>query len=135
MDNMTQSQRSAAMSRVRGKDTKPEMLVRRGLHRLGFRYVLHDRRLPGSPDLTFPSRKKAIFVHGCFWHQHEGCRFATVPSTRPEFWGPKLKANRDRDAAAVQALKREGWKVRIVWECELARPELVIARLVKFLES
>jgi DNA mismatch endonuclease, patch repair protein len=135
MDNMTQSQRSAAMSRVRGKDTKPEMLVRRGLHRLGFRYVLHDRRLPGSPDLTFPSRKKAIFVHGCFWHQHEGCRFATVPATRPEFWGPKLKANRDRDAAAVQALKREGWKVRIVWECELARPELVIARLVKFLES
>ena len=118
MDNMTAAQRSAAMSRVRAGETKPEMMVRRALHRLGYRYVLHDRRLPGAPDLVFPSRRKIIFVHGCFWHQHHGCKKAAPPSSRIDFWLPKLAANRARDRAVSQRLRREGWDVAIVWECE-----------------
>jgi len=105
------------MSRVRGKDTKPELRVRSYLHTTGLRYVLHDKRLPGSPDLSFPSRKVAVFVHGCFWHGHEGCKKATIPATRPEFWRAKIEGNKERDQRDREALEALGWQVRIVWQC------------------
>jgi DNA mismatch endonuclease, patch repair protein len=121
------------MSRVRGSDTKPEMLVRRALHKLGYRYVLHDRRLPGIPDLVFPSRRKVIFVHGCFWHQHENCRHSAPPSTRLDFWLPKLAANRARDARNSRTLSESGWRVMVLWECELNDLPPAVVRMVKFL--
>ena len=135
MDNMTEAQRSFAMSRVRGKSTKPEMLVRRALHKLGYRYVLHDKRLPGAPDLVFPARRKVIFVHGCFWHQHEKCRYAAPPSTRVDFWLPKLAANRARDASNTAKLRRAGWKALVVWECELKDLSKAVNRITKFLDK
>ena len=107
------------MSSVRQRDTKPEMLLRRALHARGLRYRLHDHRLPGSPDLVFPRFTAVVFVHGCFWHAHVGCKFATVPSTRPEFWRNKLEANRSRDERAQVALREQGWRVLIVWQCSL----------------
>jgi DNA mismatch endonuclease (patch repair protein) len=116
--------RSEVMSRVRGKDTKPELRVRRHLHAAGLRYVLHDKRLPGKPDLSFPSRGMAVFVHGCFWHGHEGCRKATIPATRPEFWRAKIEANKARDARAKSELEAAGWDVIVVWECSLSASTL-----------
>jgi DNA mismatch endonuclease, patch repair protein len=106
------------MALVRSKDTKPEMRVRRALHGAGLRYVLHDRRLPGAPDLVFPSRHIALFVHGCFWHRHEGCAAARLPKSRRQFWEPKLMGNAERDRRQVADLERLGWKVVIIWECE-----------------
>lgn len=107
------------MSTIRGRDTKPEMLVRRHLHGLGFRYRLSPRDLPGRPDLVLRRYNVAIFVHGCFWHGHDGCRFATVPATRTEFWTAKISANKARDAAAEDKLRTLGWRLAIVWECAL----------------
>jgi DNA mismatch endonuclease, patch repair protein len=134
MDNMNAAQRSAAMSRVRATETKPELLVRRALHRLGYRYILHDRRLPGVPDLVFPARRKIIFVHGCFWHQHVGCKKAMPPTSRIDFWLPKLAANRARDKSVLRQLRRAGWQVAIVWECELKGDlQKTIAGLIEFL--
>lgn len=109
--------RSGMMARIRGRDTKPEMTVRRSLHALGFRFRLHDRRLPGRPDLVLPRYHVAIFVHGCFWHRHEGCRFCTTPATRPEFWAEKFASNVARDAKQVESLIASGWRVAIIWEC------------------
>lgn len=106
------------MRGIRGKDTRPEMLLRRGLHARGFRFRLHDRRLPSSPDLVFPSRRAVIFVHGCFWHGHS-CHLFRLPSTRPEFWRSKIEGNVARDTAAEQALLKSGWRVLTVWECAL----------------
>jgi DNA mismatch endonuclease (patch repair protein) len=117
MDIFDRQKRSEVMSRVRGKDTKPELRVRSYLHTTGLRYVLHDKRLPGSPDLSFPSRKVAVFVHGCFWHGHEGCKKATIPATRPEFWRAKIEGNKERDQRDREALEALGWQVRIVWQC------------------
>jgi DNA mismatch endonuclease, patch repair protein len=134
-DNMTAAQRSALMKRVRRADTTPEMIARRALHGLGYRYVLHDRKLPGSPDLVFPGPRKVIFIHGCFWHQHEGCRFATVPSSRIDFWLPKLAANRVRDRSCAAKLRKSGWKVMTVWECELRDVPRAVRRMVLFLDS
>ena len=107
------------MSRVRGKDTKPELRVRSYLHAAGLRYVLHDKRLPGKPDLSFPSRQVAIFVHGCFWHGHEGCKRATLPATRPEFWQAKIEGNKERDRRDREALEALGWQVRVLWQCSI----------------
>jgi DNA mismatch endonuclease, patch repair protein len=121
------------MKSVRGSDTKPEMLVRRALHKLGYRYVLHDKRLPGSPDLVFPIRGKVIFVHGCFWHQHENCRYSDPPSTRVDFWLPKLAANRARDVRNLRKLKKAGWKTMVLWECELYDFSRALKRMVGFL--
>ena len=111
------------MAAVRGKDTKPEMLVRQGLHRMGYRFRLHDRKLPGRPDLVFPARKAVVFVHGCFWHRCPlpGCRNSVIPKTRREWWTAKLDANRTRDAAALAALEVSGWRCEVVWECETRR--------------
>lgn len=105
------------MSRVRRTNSKPEILVRKVAHRLGFRFRMNRRDLPGTPDIVFPRLRKIIFVHGCFWHQHSGCRHATTPRVRSEYWGPKLDRNRERDAAAVAALHALGWEVLVVWEC------------------
>lgn len=113
--------RSYNMSRIRAKDTKPEMLVRRFLHAQGFRYKLHDKSLPGKPDLVLPKYKTVIFIHGCFWHGHEGCRYYVVPKTRTEWWLNKINGNRANDEKAIKALKREGWQVIILWECDLKR--------------
>lgn len=118
VDVLTSAQRSLCMSRIRGRDTKPEMLIRRELFARGFRYRLHSRTLPGRPDLVFPARRAVIFVHGCFWHAHDCARFS-LPATRREFWERKLQANRERDASAISALQREGWRVLVIWECAL----------------
>lgn len=121
----TPEHRSWTMSRVRSKDTTPEMIVRRLVHSMGYRYRLHGRRLPGKPDLVFASRRKVIFVHGCFWHQHEGCRKARVPGTRHDYWLPKLARNVERDQEHIARLHALGWEVLVVWECEIKdRPVL-----------
>lgn len=133
MDSVSSSRRSQIMSRIRSKDTEPEMLVRRLLHRLGYRYVLHKRDLPGVPDLVFPSRRRIIFVHGCFWHQHRGCIDGRIPKTRMDYWEPKLRGNVERDRQNVLKLRRSGWKVLRVWECEIAVIEKTRERLTRFL--
>ncbi|MDB5715282.1 MAG: very short patch repair endonuclease [Sphingomonadales bacterium] len=111
------------MSRVRGKDTGPEMRVRRAAHARGLRFRLHSAALPGRPDLVFPSRMVAVFVHGCFWHRHEGCRRSTNPKTRADFWRDKFAANVARDARTTLALQNLGWTVQVIWECETANQE------------
>lgn len=118
----TDPARSAQMALVRSRDTKPEMRVRRALHAAGLRYRLHDRRLPGSPDLVFPSRGVALFVHGCFWHRHAGCAATRLPKSRLEFWEPKLTANVARDERQREALQALGWTVLVIWECETRDP-------------
>lgn len=130
--------RSAQMALVKGKDTKPELRVRRLAHRLGFRFRLHRRDLPGSPDLVFPRRRAVVFVHGCFWHRHPdpNCWRSRLPKTRREFWIPKLEANVARDGAARAALEALGWRVLIVWECETTPRRLAALadRLCAFLD-
>lgn len=111
--------RSRMMSAIRGKNTKPELMVRRHLHRCGFRYRLHRRDLPGSPDVVLPKWKAAVFVHGCFWHGHQKCRYFRVPATRTDFWKTKIRGNAKRDARAEAALRQSGWRVIVVWECAL----------------
>lgn len=117
-DIVSPATRSRMMREIRGKDTKPELRVRRFLHARGFRYRLHDRRLPGRPDLTLPKLRTVVFVHGCFWHQHSGCRFAARPATRVAFWAAKLSANTERDMRQRDLLTAAGWRVEVVWECE-----------------
>ncbi len=119
VDVVDQATRSRMMAGIRGRDTKPEIAVRRALHAAGFRFRLHDRRLPGRPDLVLPRYRVAIFVHGCFWHRHAGCRFATTPATRPDFWQQKFEANVTRDVQQREALITSGWRVVTVWECAL----------------
>ncbi len=121
------------MQKIRSTHTKPELEVRRLLHSRGYRYRLHVKNLPGKPDLVFPSRRKIIQVHGCFWHQHDACREGRVPGTRREYWGPKLARNVDRDRAHAAKLESLGWKSFIVWECELKSPGAVTKRLTRFL--
>jgi len=132
-DVLTPEQRRRCMAAIRGKDTKPELLVRSIAHRLGYRFRLHRRDLPGRPDLVFPSRRRVVFVHGCFWHQHPGCRFATRPATRASFWAAKLDGNRDRDGRMQAELEGLGWQVLTIWECETRKLEAVGARLAAFL--
>lgn len=117
VDIVDQATRSRMMAGIRGRNTKPEIAVRRALHAMGFRFRLHDRRLPGRPDLVLARYRVAIFVHGCFWHRHTGCRFATTPATRPDFWQQKFDANVARDAQQRDALIASGWRVATVWEC------------------
>ena len=128
--------RSRMMSGIRGRHTKPEMLVRSGLHGLGFRFRLHDRKLPGSPDLILKRFSAVVFVHGCFWHRHEGCRYTSTPKTRADFWRRKFAANVSRDRLAQEALNRMGWRVFIVWECALrSNPSGVIKQLADKLRA
>lgn len=128
--------RSRMMAGIKGKNTKPELHVRRFLHRKGFRYRLHDRGLSGKPDLVLKKHHCVIFVHGCFWHRHSGCRFATTPATRPEFWLAKLNANRERDVANQEKLVSTGWRIAVVWECALrAAPQATLDDLKGFILS
>jgi DNA mismatch endonuclease (patch repair protein) len=120
-DVLTAAQRQLNMSRIRGRDTKPEMLVRQGLHARGLRYRLHDRKLPGRPDLVFPRHGAVVFVHGCFWHAH-GCALSKLPATRQDFWKKKLEGNAARDRRAIDALRADGWRVLVIWECALRGP-------------
>src|ERR1700753_970569 len=113
--------RSYNMSRIRSKNTKPEMIVRRFLFGKGFRYRLHDKKLPGRPDIVLPKYKTVIFIHGCFWHGHEGCKYYVVPKTRTEWWLNKIQGNITNDANAEIALKASGWKIIKIWECELKK--------------
>lgn len=113
--------RSYNMSRIKGKDTRPEMLVRKFLFSKGFRYRLHDKKLPGKPDIVLPKYKTVIFIHGCFWHGHEGCKYYVVPKTRTEWWLEKIGKNIVNDESAVKALVEQGWKVIIIWGCELKK--------------
>lgn len=111
--------RSYNMSQIKGKNTKPEMLVRKFLHANGFRYRLHDKKLPGKPDIVLPKYKTVIFVHGCFWHGHANCRYFVVPKTRTRWWMNKINRNKANDTKAMKALKKNGWKIITVWECRL----------------
>ncbi|WP_108471865.1 very short patch repair endonuclease [Rhodanobacter thiooxydans] len=118
-DTLSREQRSMAMSRIRSRDTTPELLVRRAFWSEGLRFRLHARNLPGRPDIVLRRWNAAVFVHGCFWHRHEGCPLFRLPATRPEFWEPKLQANQRRDARAIHELSEAGWRVLVVWECAL----------------
>lgn len=129
MDKLSPGRRSENMRRIRSGDTAPELMVRRLLHGNGFRFRLHRRDLPGRPDIVLPRFRVAIFVHGCFWHQHSGCREGRLPGTRLEYWGPKLRRNVERDEAAYSALAAAGWRVQVVWECETVDAEAVRTRL------
>lgn len=117
-DRLTPERRSVLMSKVRSKDTSPELRVRRLAHALGFRFRLHRRDLPGSPDMVFPRLRKVVFVHGCFWHRHEDCSKASSPKSREAYWEEKFARNVDRDRCATAALAEMEWKVMVVWECE-----------------
>ncbi len=119
--------RSENMSRIRGKDTQPELTVRRAFWAAGLRYRLHDKRLPGNPDLVFPGRRTVVFVHGCFWHCHEGCTNFRIPKTRVEWWTAKLQRNKARDAEVHASLKAAGWHVVVIWECEATDQERLAA--------
>jgi DNA mismatch endonuclease Vsr len=131
VDTLTVAQRSERMARIRSKDTKPEMIVRRTLHQLGYRFRLHRRDLPGAPDLVFPSRKKVIFVHGCFWHAHGNCNVANLPKSRRQYWTAKFARNKQRDDINAKLLVRSGWNVFTVWECETKDFQLLARRLLR----
>ena len=135
MDIVSPEKRSRMMAGIRAKNTKPELVVRKLVHGMGFRYRLHRKDLPGSPDLVFPRLKKVIFVHGCFWHRHPGCRFAYTPKSNARFWLDKLEGNTRRDALALKALDDLGWEVLIVWECEISDQSAMALKLKSFLSS
>lgn len=134
-DRITAEERSRLMAKIRGKDTTPELIVRRLVHSLGYRYRLHVTSLSGSPDLAFPGRCKAIFVHGCFWHDHK-CKVAgRPPQTRKEYWQAKFARNRQRDRKVRRELRKLGWQVLVVWECQTRNLRRLQARIVKFLDA
>ena len=129
VDSLSRSARSALMSRIGGKNTAPELAVRHALHALGYRYRLHVSTLPGRPDLVFPARAKAVFVHGCFWHGHDCARGARVPKANRDYWLAKVGRNRSRDADATARLRAMGWRVETVWECEMKDQAALADRL------
>ncbi|MFQ5482336.1 MAG: very short patch repair endonuclease [Nitrospinaceae bacterium] len=133
MDNLTPEQRSKTMARVRSKDTKPEMQIRRMLHKMGYRYRLHRKDLPGKPDLVFPSRNKVIFIHGCFWHSHKCPSGEKIPRTNTNYWVSKLAGNRERDRGNQIALKKSGRRILVVWECQLKKENHIREKIRKFL--
>jgi DNA mismatch endonuclease (patch repair protein) len=126
--------RSYNMSRIKGKDTKPEMLVRKFLHAQGFRYRLHVKNMPGKPDIVLPKYKTVIFIHGCFWHGHEHCKYYVIPKTRTEWWMNKINRNIENDVKAIAVLKKEGWKVIMLWECDL-KPKVAENSLLKLIKK
>lgn len=130
---MSSAQRSAHMAKIRSKDTKPEMILRRMLHRAGFRYRLHDRLLPGKPDLVFAGRRKVVFVNGCFWHGHSCAVGSRVPKSNTEFWLEKRRRNRQRDVDQRKQLALQGWSYLDIWECEIAANEDLVSKVATFL--
>ncbi|MBW6510435.1 MAG: very short patch repair endonuclease [Desulfuromonadales bacterium] len=135
MDVFSKEQRSRNMSRVGGKNTKPELAVRSVLHQLGYRFRLHRVDLPGKPDITLPKHRKIIFVHGCFWHSHQGCSRSQRPTTNESFWRDKLDKNIARDRSNIRALQQAGWDVLIVWGCETKDTEMLRGKLLSFLQT
>ncbi|MCZ8186205.1 MAG: very short patch repair endonuclease [Beijerinckiaceae bacterium] len=135
-DIVDRETRSRMMAGIKGKNTGPELMLRRLLHQAGFRYRIHPKNLPGKPDIVLPRYRAAVFVHGCFWHRHPGCRYSTVPSSNTEFWNAKFAANVTRDAKKERALIAAGWRVAVVWECELKRDAVgLTASVVNWLVS
>ena len=132
-DVLTKAQRSFCMSQIGGKDTKPELIVRSLVHRLGYRFRLHRSDLPGKPDIVLPRHDKVIFVHGCFWHRHPRCRYTTTPRTRAAFWKAKFEQNKKRDRRATRELRKLGWDVLVVWECQTKDPDRLLDKLQSFL--
>jgi len=133
VDVLTKKQRSFNMSQIRDKNTKPEIIIRSVIHRMGFRFRLHDKNLPGKPDIVLPRHKKVIFVHGCFWHLHN-CRYGRVkPATNAKFWQTKRLSNKTRDKKTLAQLKKLGWQVLIIWECQLRNPTQISHKLQSFL--
>jgi len=134
-DSLNKARRSWNMSRIKGKDTAPEKIVRSILHRLGYRFRLHKNKLPGRPDVVLPKHQTIVFVHGCFWHRHKNCKDATMPKTRREWWQAKLEGNAARDRRNQSALRHAGWRVLTVWECETLKPEKLKRRLERRLSG
>jgi DNA mismatch endonuclease (patch repair protein) len=134
VDKLTPERRSANMSRIRSRDTSPEMIVRRLVHGMGYRYRLHVASLPGKPDIVLPRLKSIIEVRGCFWHQHAGCIDSHIPKSRVQYWGPKLERNMRRDQENGRELRKLGWRVCVVWECETKAATRLSRRLARFLE-
>lgn len=135
MDSLTTRERSERMGLIKGKNTKPEIQVRRLTHGMGYRYRLHDKNLPGRPDMVFKGRRKVIFVHGCFWHRHEHCKLARLPKSRLDFWAPKLERNKARDLDVLRRLNEQGWQSLVIWECELSELDMIAKRIRQFLEN
>jgi len=135
VDSLSPRERSDIMARVRSKNSRPELAVRKLVFGLGYRYRLHARELPGCPDLVFRPRRKVIFVHGCFWHRHPNCALARMPKSRLDFWEPKLQGNRERDDRNKKALGGEGWKVLTIWECQLDNVERLKKVIRRFLDA
>lgn len=134
MDRLSPERRGWLMSHVRSKNTTPEMAVRRLVFGMGYRYRLHDKRLSGKPDLVFFGRRKVIFVNGCFWHGHEGCRYSRIPKTRVDYWQAKIEKNQTRDRANIDLLETNGWKVLTIWQCELKNIETMTGKIYEFIE-
>lgn len=132
-DTLGPEERSRRMAAVKDKHSKPEMKLRSLVHRMGYRYRLHGRGLPGKPDMVFSSRKAVIFMHGCFWHRHRNCPLARMPKSRVAFWSKKLEENRKRDGRVRYKLRKMGWRVLVIWECQLRDPEKVARRVEAFL--
>lgn len=133
-DNLSAEQRRECMRAVRGANTSPEMIVRRLIHSMGYRYALHVKRLPGKPDIVLVSRRKAVFIHGCFWHSHSCSHGSKSPATNQDYWSQKRLRNAARDREHLRSLRKEGWSVLVIWECETKRLEKVKGRLIRFLK-
>lgn len=136
-DVFSVKKRSEIMRSIHGKDTKPEMIVRKLVFKLGFRYRLHVKKLPGNPDLVFPSKKKIIFVHGCYWHRHRCKKGRSLPSTNINFWAEKLEKNKNRDIKKRRELRHKGWEIMIIWECQTTpkKTDRLVNRIINFLEE
>jgi len=133
MDRLTKEKRSWNMSRIKGRDTKPEKIVRSILHKAGFRFRLNRKDLPGKPDIVLPKHKSVILVHGCFWHRHPRCKYAYTPKSRVKFWQKKFSENIERDKFVKKELRKKGWKIIIVWECKTKNPEILKNHLFRYL--
>lgn len=129
MDKLTSEERSWNMSMIKSKNTKPELIVRSVLHRMGFRFRLHRKEIPGKPDIVLPKYKTIIFVHGCFWHRHQGCKYAYIPKSRVDFWEAKFKANIKRDMEVKKQLDESNWRTFVIWECELSDIDTLKTRI------
>lgn len=134
-DVFSREKRSEIMSKILGKDSKPEIFVRRMLHGMGYRFRLHAAHLPGKPDIVLPRHRKVLFIHGCFWHSHPGCKRATIPRTNTEFWAEKLARNRARDERQIKDLEALGWKVLVIWTCEFKNTENLQSKISKFMHE
>jgi DNA mismatch endonuclease (patch repair protein) len=133
-DRLSKERRSWNMSRIKGRDTGPERIVRSLLHRMGYRFRLHGNKLPGRPDIVLPKYRTVVFVHGCFWHRHRGCKNSTTPTSNRRFWAKKLEGNAARDRVNERTLRRAGWRVVLIWECDTEKPEMLRARMMKLLK-